>query len=71
MFKQGLLLFKVLEIHCNYYKQAKEPMLQLPPCQQCHNQFVAQQLTTQLLGSTNQSVTKNNFSGLRFSKWKW
>ena len=58
MFKQEPLLFKVLEIHCSYYKQAKEPILLLSPCQQCHNQFAAQQHTTQLLDNTNQFVTK-------------
>jgi hypothetical protein len=54
MFKQGPLLFKVLEIHCSYYKQAKELMPPLPHSLLCLNQFVAQQHTTQLLDNTNQ-----------------
>ena len=56
MFKQEPLLFKVLEIHYSYYKQGKEPMLRLPPCQQCRNQFAVQQHLTQLLDNTNRFV---------------
>lgn len=69
MFKQGLPHFKVLEIHCSYYKQAKELMPLLPHCQQCLNQFVAQQLTTLLLGSINQFVIDMNLNRGLFRTW--